>query len=205
MGSLIHRFREHVTLRPGAIAVEDDSLVLTFQQLDQSSNVLAHEIRSRAQSGNIAIYIPRSALLLVSVLAVVKAGFAYVPLDPSAPLARLDDQVSQTDAQLLLVASGLVVDQPKPVLGRALTLDVVPIVTRECVGDDNQLVPPDVQVDNTALLAVLFTSGSTGRPKGVLIEHVSTISTCIQAPYTHVVLGQYDEPRGRTYPGDSTW
>ena len=189
MDGLIHRFRKHVALCPDAIAVEDDSIVLTFQQLDQSSNLLAHEIRSRAHSGNIAICIPRSAFLLVSVLAIVKAGFAYVPLDPSAPLARLDDQVSQTDARLLLVASGLFVDQPNFVLGRALTLDVVPIVTRESVSNDEHLVPSDVKVDNTALLAVLFTSGTTGRPKGVLIEHVSTISailTCVQAPYTHM-------------------
>jgi acyl-CoA synthetase (AMP-forming)/AMP-acid ligase II len=192
MDGLVHRFRQHAKLHPTSTAVQDDSTNITFQELDGWSNVLAHEIYSHSQSikvsGNVAVCIPRSAFLLISVLAVVKAGFAYVPLDPSAPSARLDDQVSQCDAQILLVASGLTEGgRVSQVFGRALTLDVTPIFTRTCGKDHQQRSPPDVELDNTALLAILFTSGSTGRPKGVLIEHVSTVSVdliCIHVVHT---------------------
>ncbi|EGN97689.1 hypothetical protein SERLA73DRAFT_75349 [Serpula lacrymans var. lacrymans S7.3] len=178
---LIRRFQIQVSLRPDAIAVQDASFTLTYQELDRWSNNLAREIHLRARhlnlevSSPIAICIPRSALLIVSVLAVVKAGFSYTPLDSAAPLARLDDQVSQCGTSILLVAAGLAGDHISS-LGRADTFDIAAFINRTCVQEHQELVPPDSELCDNTLLAVFWTSGSTGRPKGVCIEHESMLN-----------------------------
>ncbi|KDQ08064.1 hypothetical protein BOTBODRAFT_70027 [Botryobasidium botryosum FD-172 SS1] len=128
--------------------------------------------------------------LLVAALAVAKAGFAYAPLDPSAPSARLDDQVSQCSAPLLLVASGLTKDDIVLNFGRAMSFDIVPYIIRTCANGRKELLPPDLKCDNGALLAVLFTSGSTERPKGVLVEHASMINL-VDGPTLEILPGDH--------------
>ena len=157
------------------IAIQDDSFALTYSELERWSNNLAYEVHSRLKinrgSGTVAICMPRSVLLVVSTLAVVKAGFSYLPLDPCTPPARLDDQLLQSDARLLLSLP----ESQLPPLGRAIPFNIVPFIDRTCVRDQTELPSLRPETAN-GILAVLFTSGSTGRPKGVLILHVSQLS-----------------------------
>ncbi|EGN97681.1 hypothetical protein SERLA73DRAFT_75341 [Serpula lacrymans var. lacrymans S7.3] len=168
---LITLFRQRVAAEPTAIAVQDQYFTLTYSELERWSNNLSHEIFFRLKnttgSSTVAICIPRSALFVVSVLAVVKTGLSYLPLDPSAPPARLDDQVLQSDARLLLTGSGHQVAS----LGRAIPFDIVPFVERTCIFGHTEL-PSSCLNPQNGTLVIFFTSGSTGRPKGVLIQHV---------------------------------
>ncbi|EGN97660.1 hypothetical protein SERLA73DRAFT_161607 [Serpula lacrymans var. lacrymans S7.3] len=128
---LIELFRRQVELQPTATAVQDESFTLTYSELERWSNNLGHEICSRLKgtggSSTIAIYMPRSVLLIVSVLAVVKIGLPYLPLDPSAPSARLTDQVLQSDTNLLLTVSDSQLS-----LGRAVPFNIVPFINNTC-------------------------------------------------------------------------
>ncbi|EGO02897.1 hypothetical protein SERLA73DRAFT_48172 [Serpula lacrymans var. lacrymans S7.3] len=172
---LIALFRQRVATEPTAIAVQDRYFTLTYSELERWSNNLGHEIffrlKNTAGSGTVAICIPRSVLFVVSVLAVIKAGFSYIPLDPSAPPARLDDQVLQSDARLLLTRSGHQLTS----LGRAIPFDIVPFMERTCIFGHTEL-PSSCLNSRNDTLVILFTSGSTGRPKGVLIQHLSMVN-----------------------------
>jgi non-ribosomal peptide synthetase component F len=174
LSDLITCFRRQVDLHSTLIAIQDDSFALTYSELERWSNNLAHEVHFRLKinrgSGTVAICMPRSVLLVVSILAVVKAGFSYLPLDPSTPPARLDDQLLQSDARLLLSMP----ESQLPPLGRAIPFNIVPFINRTCVRDHVELPSLGREIAND-ILAVLFTSGSTGRPKGVLILHVSQL------------------------------
>jgi non-ribosomal peptide synthetase component F len=176
LSDLITCFRQQVDLHPTLIAIQDDSFALTYSELERWSNNLAYEVHSRLKiKGTVAICMPRSVLLVVSILAVVKAGFSYLPLDPSSPPARLDDQLLQSDARLLLSMP----ESQLPPLGRAIPFNIVPFIDRTCVRDHIELPSLGREIIND-ILAVLFTSGSTGRPKGVLILHVSATIWAIE-------------------------
>ncbi|EGN97644.1 hypothetical protein SERLA73DRAFT_110962, partial [Serpula lacrymans var. lacrymans S7.3] len=165
---LLSLIRHRVKFQPAALAVQDDSFTLTYSELERWSNNLAQEIRSRNTrgSGTVAVCVPRSTIFVVAVLAIVKAGFSYLPLDPTAPPARLDDQIMQADARLLLTVSWLQL----PSLEQAIPFDIVPFIDRTCVLSYAEL-PSSGLITRNDTLVIFFTSGSTGRPKGVMVQH----------------------------------
>ncbi|EGO00626.1 hypothetical protein SERLA73DRAFT_159376 [Serpula lacrymans var. lacrymans S7.3] len=174
---LIELFRQQVELQPTAIAIQDDHHTLTYSELERWSNNLAHEIRSRLKNNHeqghniVAVFIPRSALLVVSIFAIVKAGFSYLPLDISSTSTKLDSQISQAGVCLLLTVSW----HKLPTLEQDISFDIVPFVDRTCVSSHTELPPFDPDLRND-ILAVLFTSGSTGPPKGVLVKHMGILN-----------------------------
>jgi amino acid adenylation domain-containing protein len=150
----IHRlFETQVDRAPDAPAVTSDGETLTYGELDARANRLArHLLASGVRPGDlVAVKFERSAGMLVAILAVLKAGAAYLPLDPTYPAERLAFALEDSGASLLL--------------------------TREALEAEAEAIAaqsperPDVLTDPELPAYVIYTSGSTGRPKGVVIPH----------------------------------
>jgi amino acid adenylation domain-containing protein len=152
---------------PDAIAVEAPDGRLTFAELDHRANRLAHLLREHGAGPDrqIALCLPRTADLLMTVLAILKAGAAYLPLDSTLPAERIRYMLQAADPVVVLAHSSLADRVPRtgtPVLladRLAGRLNAMP----------GEAPPATAGPDNLAF--ILFTSGSTGRPKGVAMPH----------------------------------
>jgi amino acid adenylation domain-containing protein len=164
----ITQFETQAQLNPANVALVWDDGTITYGELDQRANRLAHRLAALGAGPEkiVAIAIHRSAELVVAILAVSKTGGAFLPLDPDAPLARLADIVQVSGALALVIhAQGL--ERLAPVHSEIVFESRHATATE----DTQQALPIRVQPENMAY--VLFTSGSTGRPKGVMMNHAS--------------------------------
>jgi len=160
-------FEEHAASNPDRAAVVFHDETLTYGQLNEQANRLAHYLQSLGVGPDrrVAICLDRSPRMLAALLAVAKAGGAYVPLDPDWPSARL--QLLMQDIQAPVV---LTEEQLLPAFGdsaaRFICLDRdAALFERESSENPVSDVAPD------HLVYVIYTSGSTGLPKGVLVPH----------------------------------
>ncbi len=157
---------------PQAVAVVCGDRRLTYAQLDGAANRLAHYLRKRGVGAGdrVAVCLDRSPEMLVGVLSVLKAGAAYVPLDPEFPRERIAAVIEDARPSVLLsqeeVASRLgLTGAPVVLLDSAW-----PEVTRE---SDR---PPAGGMTPSDLAYVIYTSGSTGKPKGVEVPHRGVVN-----------------------------
>ncbi|MGP3933653.1 non-ribosomal peptide synthetase [Nonomuraea sp. KM88] len=162
---------------PQAVAVRCGADELTYRELDQRANALAHRLREAGVGLEtpVGVLCDRSPLLLPALLAVLKTGGHYVPLDPAYPEERLGWILAEAGAPVLLTTSGYGGRLPG-YEGRELFLDERP--------DESAELPPESPVHPDNLAYIIYTSGSTGRPKGVMISHrgvVHYLSWCRQA------------------------
>jgi amino acid adenylation domain-containing protein len=170
--SLISRlFERAVDANPDATALLFEEQRWTFLDLDQRANRLAHVLAGRGAGPGVlvGVYLRRSPDLVVALLAVLKAGAAYVPLDPTYPFDRVDYVLADSEARLLISSSELaerLMHCPDTVL-----LDT----QAELIGaqPSSRLFRPE-RADQLA--CVLYTSGSTGKAKGVMVEHRNLMS-----------------------------
>jgi amino acid adenylation domain-containing protein len=168
----IHQlFEEQVERSPDSIAVVFEGEQLTYKELNQRANQLAHHLQHLGvgQEVLVGICMERSLEMIVGLLGILKAGGAYVPLDPNYPEERLayifnDSQVSVLLTQEKFVT--LLTQQDVPVL--SLNTDWGTISQES---EENPI--SDVKPENLAY--VIYTSGSTGNPKGVLINHHNVV------------------------------
>jgi amino acid adenylation domain-containing protein/thioester reductase-like protein len=144
---------------------------LTYRELNQRANQLAHILRSRGAGPDVrvGICLARSPEAIVAILGVLKAGAAYVPLDPTYPGERLHYMVADAQIRLLLTRKGLLADSLEGV--QAIEWDSWREMQDEAA-DGN----PELSIDDEQLAYVIYTSGSTGRPKGVMVSHRSLVS-----------------------------
>ncbi|WP_420644937.1 non-ribosomal peptide synthetase [Candidatus Leptofilum sp.] len=161
--SLIEKFAQET---PTATAVSSHNQQLTYAQLNEQANQLAHYLQAKGTNpgDRIALYLPRSPEMIVSILAIHKAGCAYVPLDPSYPAERLAWMLEDAQATLLLTQKPMA-DQ---FAGRVTLVDIEaerPQISQRPA--DDTAVPPNPD----ALAYIIYTSGSTGKPKGVMVNH----------------------------------
>ncbi|MCK1387661.1 non-ribosomal peptide synthetase [Bradyrhizobium sp. 21] len=172
--SLIDRFNDRAHDLPEKTAVVDASSSVTFRELDELSDRIACALRARDVRGNdcVALAVRRSVEMVAAVLGVLKAGAAFVPIDPGAPERRIRSIVESCSAKALLVSDALRSRLP-------LGLD------RQMISIEDALQAPisgerlqSAQPAPDSLAYVIYTSGSTGEPKGVMIEHRSVIN-CI--------------------------
>ncbi|WP_405901188.1 non-ribosomal peptide synthase/polyketide synthase [Streptomyces sp. NBC_00727] len=173
-GTLPELFREQLRRAPDATALVCGEVSLPYAELDARANRLAHALMARGAGPErlVAVALPRSAELVVAILAVLKSGAAYVPVDPEYPAARiaylLDDArpvLTVTDTRTLAqlpdgAGDRLVLDDP----------DTSGLIESCPVTD------PMVPVDPAQPVYVIYTSGSTGRPKGVVVTHSSLVN-----------------------------
>ncbi|GAB2727625.1 non-ribosomal peptide synthetase [Kitasatospora kifunensis] len=161
---VLEAFQEQVTRTPDAVAVLCGDASLTYAELDERANRLAHHLGSVgvAAESLVGVELPRSVDLMVSLLAVWKAGAGYVPLDPALPRERVAGMLADAGALALVTRGG-------PLDGFDGT--VVDVQGDAALIAERPSSRPDVTVDPNGVAYVVFTSGSTGRPKGVLVTH----------------------------------
>ncbi|MFD1322791.1 amino acid adenylation domain-containing protein [Micromonospora sonneratiae] len=171
----VHRLIEQqARLAPTAVALRQGVVKVYYAELELRANRLAHRLRTLGVGPGtvVGICLPRSPDLAVSVLAVLKAGGAFLPLDPAYPVERLRFMLDDTAATVVLAAgrlpAGLV--QAGPV--GTPTVDV----TDESAQLDMPVTPPEVAVAPDDLAYVTYTSGSTGQPKGVAVPHRAVLN-----------------------------
>ncbi|MBG0567780.1 non-ribosomal peptide synthetase [Actinoplanes aureus] len=167
-------FAASVRRMPGAAAVRSGDTVLTYEELDKRANQLAYRLIALGvqPETRVAVLQRRSADLLVSLLAVLKAGGAYLPLDARAPRSRWDSLCRETDVAVLLTDSA----SRDPLFRRGaveIVVDADPLLAEEPDTD------PGVRPHPEQLAYVMYTSGSTGRPKGVAITHRDLVGYCL--------------------------
>ncbi|PRY19888.1 non-ribosomal peptide synthetase [Pseudosporangium ferrugineum] len=152
---------------PGSPAVLDDGL--TYGELDRRADQLAHRLVGCGvgRGDVVGVSVPRSAGFIVAVHAVLRAGAAYLPLDPAAPVARRETMLRQASARA--VVTGATGTGPAPAGVVEVPLDDESIWTGPATA-------PAVTVGPDDLCYVIFTSGSTGRPKGVGVSHRAVVN-----------------------------
>ncbi|MFD7080198.1 amino acid adenylation domain-containing protein [Streptomyces sp. NPDC059918] len=159
---------------PDAVAVSCAGVVLTYAELERRSARLARELRRRAplsQERPVGICLRRSADLVVAMLAVLRAGGCYVPIDPELPADRIGYMLQDSGVRYVLVQRATLDAAPWNSLGVELHgLDAdVPVTA---AGGSDPLRPePEPEQDPGRLAYTIYTSGSTGRPKGVMVSH----------------------------------
>ncbi|MCD0254768.1 amino acid adenylation domain-containing protein [Xanthomonas campestris pv. campestris] len=164
-------FRAQARLTPEATAVEYAGLRLDYAQLDARSDALALRLRAAGagRGTRVAIMLARGLAMPVAVLAVLKAGAAYVPVDPAYPQARIEQMLLDSTPVVVLTHA-----QDLAHLQQAVSAPCLGVDDAACDADAPAPVPGQREADQDELsdpAYVIYTSGSTGQPKGVVLSH----------------------------------
>jgi amino acid adenylation domain-containing protein len=162
-----HLFERQVNLKPDAEAFRCGGRVMRYQDLDDQANRLAHALQAHGvRRGNrVGVCLPRDESQVASLLAVLKAGACWVPLDPAYPADRLI-QLAEDSAAVVVLTSRRAGEVLVGSDARLLFLEDLDLASMPGIR-------PEVPTGSRDLAYLIFTSGSTGRPKGVAVEHGS--------------------------------
>ncbi len=165
-------FEAQVERTPDAVAVVDADARMTYAELNRRANQLAHHLMSLGVGSEalVGVCLERSAQTFVALLGILKAGAAYVPLDPSYPTERLAFMLEDSGAGVLLTQSELMARLPLSASAVVCTDRDSAAIARH--GPEN----PVRAVNPGNLLYSIYTSGSTGKPKGVIATHRATMN-----------------------------
>ncbi|MFD0279912.1 amino acid adenylation domain-containing protein, partial [Kitasatospora sp. NPDC127111] len=172
------RFARQAAATPQAVALISGDTTLTYRELDARANRLARALLRHGAGPErlVALALPRSADLVVALLAVLKTGAAYLPLDPDHPAARVGYVLA--DARPALLLTDTRTDQRVPADGGSprLVLDSAEVqaVLADCPDTDPAATGTAIAPESAAY--VIYTSGSTGRPKGVVVPHAALVN-----------------------------
>ena len=168
---LVHRlFEDQVDAMPDAVALVCGDVSLTYRELDRRANRLARHLLAVGvkASSRVGVWIPRSPEMIVALLAVLKAGSAYVPLDVLAPVDRVSWMIG--DAKIDIVLTSAETHGALPPGTHAVCLDAdVPTI-------EGQLeTAPETRISSEDLAHIMYTSGTTDVPNGVAVSHRSIV------------------------------
>jgi amino acid adenylation domain-containing protein len=163
-------FAETAARYPRSVAVTDGTRSLTYAELDRAANRLAHRLRAHGAvpDGLVGLCAERTVDLAVGVLAILKSGAGYLPLDPRHPAARLRDTLADAECRVLLgdaASCAPLLDGEAPAF--------VPLTAESDAGPDDHAPAPHPGAGPETTAYVIYTSGSTGRPKGVVVTHAN--------------------------------
>lgn len=166
----IHQFFEEQAERtPDNIALKFEDEIMTYENLNEKSNQLAHLLLGEGiRSGdNVGLIAQRNFGMIIGMLAILKVGAAYVPIDPDYPLERLKYIASNANVSALVVENG--VDLEDQGQEKVVEIDY----DKMALFDSDNL---NIDKSSRELAYIIYTSGSTGHPKGVMIEHHSAVN-----------------------------
>lgn len=172
---LIHGLFEHQAQRtPDAVAVVYEQRSLTYAELNGRANQLARYLRARGIGPNhlVALCLERSVEMVVGIIGILKAGAAYVPLDPSYPSERLAHMLDDAAPRVVLTQDKLA-NSPLLTSASSVALDSQ---WHEIAGQSSDNLEPHARSTARDLAYVIYTSGSTGTPKGVMVEHGNVLN-----------------------------
>ncbi len=180
--TLINSLRQVIADHPEEIAIESNHEQISYAELDQITNKLAKRIIFEGEPGSeklIALSGIKSSSLVMATIAILKAGCAYVPIDPNYPAERIEYILKDANIQLMLADA-----DANSVINKISHQQLTLIDPQQVVGKEVDLGTTDLQdindVEPRSLAYVIYTSGSTGKPKGVMVEH-RTIPRMIDA------------------------
>ncbi len=190
-GLCLHQlFERQVASTPDAVALVHGALSLTYAELNSQANRLAHHLRALGvkPDDRVALYVDRGPHVVLGLLATLKSGAAYVPLDPTYPLERLSYTLQDSEPAVLLTQSGMEKDWRRlfgdaPANLPVLDLDSVAPDWSACADRNPEVEALGLTPQHLAY--VLYTSGSTGKPKGVAMPH---------APLVNLIAWQLRQP-----------
>ncbi|MBF0119717.1 MAG: amino acid adenylation domain-containing protein, partial [Desulfobacterales bacterium] len=164
--TMIDLFEEQVEKTPDAIAVIYEEDKLTYKELNERANQLAHYLIHNGVKADtlVGICIERSLEMIIGLLGILKAGGAYVPIDPNYPKERIDFIIKDSNAHVVLTQ-----DEIKEILLNTYSLE-----------------NPKIKIFSDNLAYVMYTSGSTGEPKGVSVPHAGIVRLVIKPNYVNI-------------------
>jgi amino acid adenylation domain-containing protein len=188
-------FEAQVSKNPNATCVVFENKKLTFQEVNDRANILAKELQDKGVSTNqfVGLHVHRSVDMVVGIVAILKSGGAYLPLDPEYPRERIEYMLADAEVKVVLMQADLVEDfSAKEV--EILTFESIEDVTLDALNID--VKTPTNNPENLAYL--IYTSGSTGKPKGVPITHANLVHSTVaryhfydQQPGTFLLMSSY--------------
>jgi amino acid adenylation domain-containing protein len=170
--TIAHLFVRQAAAAPDAAALICAGRHLYYRELDEQSNQIANKLQASGVQTEalVGIFLPRTELLVVSMLGILKAGGAYVPLDPSYPQERLSQVIVDSGMRILVTSREARTSLPSIIPNlTVVTVDDSAIATR-----GPSTFEPKATSNNLAY--VIYTSGSTGAPKGVMVEHRNVVN-----------------------------
>lgn len=152
------------------LAVADNGRAITYSELDQRSNVIAKLVRNHTENGSnkVGLHVNRSIDMVIGMLGIIKAGCAYVPLDPMLPAERLEYIVN--DSKMDICITNQVEAPAIKKIAKVIDLESVHYVATKCCNES--IAPSD-------LAYIIYTSGTTGKPKGVMLSHRGVVNLII--------------------------
>ncbi len=164
-------FEEQAEIRPQAVALKFEQQQFTYEMLNKKSNQLAHFLQKRGVKPDVLIglYLERDADLIISILAVLKAGGAYLPMDPVYPSERLAFMLQDAQVPIVITKEKLLENLP------ACDAEMLCVDRDATLIEDELQTNPESGVKPENLIYCIYTSGSTGKPKGTLLTHYNVV------------------------------
>lgn len=167
-------FSRQSNISPDKIAVSHNGKHISYHDLEERSNQLAHWLIGEGLGPNqfVAIFMPRSIEMIIALLGVLKAGAAYVPLDPSYPEDRIAYMLKNSSARIVITQEEI----PNNFESDEIQVLSLPHDWDLIESEDTDL--PETNASMNDLMYMIYTSGSTGTPKGVMVTHRSVVNHC---------------------------
>lgn len=164
-------FEEQVMKTPDEIALVFRNEKITYKQLNERANYLAHNLQRRGVKANsiVGVMINRSVDMIVALLGILKAGGAYLPISPQLPRERIEYMLKDSKVEII------VVDEDSRSIDSG-EIQVVIINSNLIIKEELDNLNPNSNSESSDLAYIIYTSGSTGKPKGVLIEHKQVVN-----------------------------
>ncbi|HXL55329.1 MAG TPA: AMP-binding protein, partial [Chitinophagaceae bacterium] len=174
--TIIDLFEEQTKRTPQTAAVVFEEQQLTYKELNEHSNQLAHYLRSKGvrEETLVPVCIERSPQMIIGILGILKAAGAYVPIDPDYPEERIRYMLEDTCATIAISSK-----ESKSKLQNPQGLDIIELDAKLSVINQQSITNIQTPIETNHLAYVIYTSGSTGKPKGVMIEHRGLVNLAL--------------------------
>ncbi|HFU75721.1 MAG TPA: hypothetical protein ENK66_05680 [Arcobacter sp.] len=194
--TIIELFEEQVARTPNNIAVVYEDRELSYLELNNKANSLAHYLVELGVEPNdlVAIYMDRSLEMMIGLLGILKSKGAYVPIDSSSPIERMRYMIEDSESKILLTQESLVEKIVSLSQCKTIIFDDFNTVSTQY---PNENLNKEVNLDDLAY--VIYTSGSTGKPKGTLLTHKNLNN------YIYWAMDAYQPKRGVGIPVQSSF